>query len=191
MPRHVRADLVGRLVVLAGSIRSVNDTNEREPVYRSAVPAAGGAPFEGVLPQHAELRTDDLGPGWEQASQALHDLQADLSRTVPDAPMLMLLWYQTSEGGRHAYVGKAVDWYFGASGGFDLSPRYVEAVIDLAEELRGAIQDNLLGYLSDWPLCPDDGWPLTVSVNAHQTCLWVCDHGEHSLGKVGQLRAAA
>lgn len=102
----------------------------------------------------------------------------------------MLLWYQRREGGRHAYLGKAIDWYHGASGGLDLSPHYVVAVIDLADELRSAIQDDLLGSLSDWPLCPQDGWPLTISVNADQTCLWVCDHGRHTLGEVGHLLAS-
>src|SRR3954451_5505435 len=92
------------------------------------------------------LRTGELGPAWEQTSAALACLQADLSRTVKDAPHLILLWHEREDGRRIAYLGKSADWYYGAGGGFELSRHYVEALLDLAHELREAVQDNLLGY---------------------------------------------
>lgn len=79
-----------------------------------------------------ELNLGQLGPGWEQAERALAAVQRDLSDTVADAPTLVLLWRdvpaETARPGeprtRWAYVGKGVDWYFGANGGFRLSGDY-------------------------------------------------------------------
>jgi hypothetical protein len=135
------------------------------------------------------LRTQRLGDGWEQTERALADLGADLSRTVPDAPKLMLLWYDDAEQDRrHAYVGKAADWYYGAEGGFDLSPDYTDSVLNIAHEVQGAVADNLLGYLWAWPLCPTDRRLLSVSVQEDRTCFWVCGYGDgHVVAKVGDL----
>ncbi len=138
-----------------------------------------------------ELTVNGLGPGWEQTERALAVVQADLSRTVPDAPTLMLLWYDDEQRGhRHAFVGKAVDWYFGADGGFELVQDYGGAVFDIAEQVQAAVADNLLGYLWAWPLCPNDGRLLSVRVDKQDNCTWVCDHGcGHLVGAVGRLGA--
>ncbi|MDT0261355.1 hypothetical protein [Jatrophihabitans lederbergiae] len=39
----------------------------------------------------------------------------------------------------------AADWYFGADGGFDLGREYAESVVDIADQLQGAVAANLLG----------------------------------------------
>lgn len=154
--------------------------------YESAVPDPNDFQPGGYGPEEPEPRIGELGPGWDSAEEALAALQADFSRTVEAAPRI-LLWCDHEDGQRHAYLGKAGDWYFGADGGFDLSRNYVEAVINIAWDLRGAINDNLLGYLSDWPLCPQDGWTLTVTVDGDQTCRWHCKQGGHTLDEVGHL----
>ena len=150
------------------------------------------------------LNLGDLGPGWEQTERALADLQADLSRTVPDAPTVILLWREVDEDDedddwsdlnepdeRWAYVGKAADWYFGANGGFALPRDYASAVSAIADQLSDAIIDALLGYLAYWPHCPVDDHLLGAQVDAAKRCWWVCPHGEHTVAGVGHLRAPA
>jgi hypothetical protein len=165
-----------------------SDSGDRpfRAVYESAVPRPGQGPMDGWLPE-PQLQINGLGPGWEQVEDALAAVQADLSRTVDEAPQLMLLWYDREDGQRHAYVGKAADWYFGSNGGFELGRHYVEALVDIADEVREAINDSLLGDRWDWPLCPQDGWTLSVAVDGYQTCSWVCSQGGHDLGEVGRL----
>lgn len=137
------------------------------------------------------LHTERLGLGWEHTERALADVDGDLSRTVADAPQLILLWYDDTEREcRHAYVGKSVDWFYGADGGFDLSSDYADSVVDIANEVQGAVADNLLGYLWAWPLCPTDGRLLTISVKEDRTCYWVCGYsGGHVVARVGELGA--
>lgn len=155
--------------------------------YESAVPDPGQRPMAGRL-EEPKLQINGLGSGWNQTEDALAAVQSDLMHTVDEAPQLMLLWYDREDGQRHAHVGKAADWYYGSSGGFELSRHYVEALVDIANEVREAINDSLLGYRWDWPLCPLDGWTLTVTVAADQTCRWHCKHGNHTLDEVGHLR---
>lgn len=137
------------------------------------------------------LHTRQLGPGWEQTERALADVDADFSRTMPGAPKLILLWHDDPEReSRHAYVGKSADWYFGAEGGFDLSSDYAQSVVDIANEVQGAVADNLLGYLWAWPLCPADGRLLSVAVKDDRACYWVCCSSDaHVVAKVGALGA--
>ncbi|MGN6609756.1 MAG: hypothetical protein ACTHMS_22435 [Jatrophihabitans sp.] len=136
------------------------------------------------------LSIDPLGPGWHETERALSDIRADFTRTIQDAPPLLLLWHELDGGQRWGYVGKALDWYFGADGGFQLSPNYIESVIDLANQVRGAVNDNILGYLTDWPLCPDDGWPLHVLTRPSGGCYWHCRHGDHDIAELGRLNAS-
>lgn len=148
------------------------------------------------------LTIDSLGPGWEQVDRALADIQADLSRTVPDAPTLVLLWraLDPERGGsdalameylgpnaRRVFVGKARDWYYGAEGGVVLRGDYPSAVLDLADQVSGAVVDTLFGHYAYWPHCPTDDRLLTVHADVAGQCWWVCTHGQHIVSKVGHL----
>ena len=145
----------------------------------------------------ADLKLDDLGPGWEETACALAALQADLSRTVTEAPTLVLLWREAEEdseraladklGSRWAYIGKGAHWYYGADGGFELPRGYAEAVEEIADELADAIADTLLGYYAYWPHRPTDDHPLSARQDADQKCWWICDRGGHTVAEVGQL----
>jgi hypothetical protein len=148
-----------------------------------------------------ELHFGDLGPGWEETTRALAAVQADLARTVPAAPEIVMWSSDSTPAGEHlpqadnrerrwAYVGKADGWHFGAGGGFELPRNYASAVVDVAAELSDAIIDTFLGYYAYWPHCPTDDRPLTVRVDAEQRCWWVCLDGGHTVAPVGQLPAA-
>jgi hypothetical protein len=140
-----------------------------------------------------ELRVDDLGEGWDQPVAALVAVQADLSRTVHDAPRLVLLWSdelsdEPESDGRRAYVGKSLSWYFGASGGFELPREYGSAVLEIVDQLQDAIVDSLLGMRTFWPICPAHGKPLRAD-HRDGTAVWICGSAdEHVLAEVGQLR---
>jgi hypothetical protein len=136
-----------------------------------------------------ELRINDLGPGWEGADVALAAVQADLSRTVHDAPQLMLLWYDDEETGtRQAYVGKSADWYYGADGPFELEREYHSAVVSIAGQVQDAIADTLLGYYAFWPHCPHHEYPLHISSDNAGAYTWVCSRdGGHAVSEVGRL----
>lgn len=144
-----------------------------------------------------DLTLDGLGPGWEETERALADVQADLSRTVPEAPTLVLLWRTAdpeseefdAPDGRWAYVGKARTWYFGANGGFALPRQYALAVHAIASEVSDAVVDTLLGYRDYWPHCPVDSHILEVRMDSDQRCWWVCDSGNHTVAEVGHLPA--
>ena len=147
------------------------------------------------------LRSGDLGAGWEETTRALEAVQADLSRTVPDAPNVVLWWGDTTPGGGHlqrgggrerrwAYVGKTDGWRFGASAGFELPRDYASAVMDIAADLSDAIIDTFLGYYAYWPHCPTDDRPLTVHVDPERRCWWVCLDRDHTVAEVGNLSAA-
>jgi hypothetical protein len=145
-----------------------------------------------------DLTVEELGPGWEETERALADVQADLSRTVPDAPNLVLLWRNADPGrgsdeqdarhGRWAYVGKARDWYFGA-GGFALPREYAMAVCAIASDVSDAVVDTLLGYHDYWPHCPKDDYILEVRMDPGGRCWWVCRSGNHTVAEVGRLPA--
>jgi hypothetical protein len=139
---------------------------------------------------HPPLRINDLGQGWEETERALAAAQADFSATIDDAPTLILLWRDGEDGEeRHGYVGKAADWYFGADGGFELSRDYAESVMDIADQVQGAVADNLLGQLWAWPLCPDDERLLTARRDGDGRCIWVCQHRDgHVVSEIGSLR---
>jgi len=132
----------------------------------------------------------NLGVGWEYAEEALALVQADLTRTVADAPTLGFAW-QEDDGRRVVYVGKGPDWYFGGNGGLYLGDGAVPAVAAIAEAVQDAIVDNLLGYRTFWPRCPDDGGPLSVRVVGARA-RWLCDQKGlvTDFGEVGQLRLA-
>jgi hypothetical protein len=136
---------------------------------------------------------DDLGEGWDQTVAALAAVQADLSRTVNDAPRLVLLWSdelsdELQGEGRHAYVGKSLSWYFGAGGGFELPRDYVSALLEIVDQLQDAIVDTLLGMHTFWPICPVHGKPLRAD-QRDGTPVWICGSSdEHVLAEVGQLR---
>ncbi|GAA4693271.1 hypothetical protein [Nocardioides conyzicola] len=148
-----------------------------------------------------ELTIDDLGPGWEETKRALDAVQADLSRTVPGAPRLLLLWRNADPtrasneadvpDGRWAYIGKARDWYFGANGGFALPREYANAVQAIASDVSDAVVDTLLGYYAYWPHCPDDDCALEVRLDAERRCWWSCRAGDHNVGEVGHLPTPA
>jgi hypothetical protein len=148
-----------------------------------------------------DLRLDDLGPGWEETKRALVDIQADLSRTVPGAPQLLLLWRNADPNrgsnefeapdGRWAYVGKARDWYFGANGGFALPRAYAEAVQAIASDVSDAVVDTLLGDRDYWPHCPNDNYILGVRLDAELRCWWSCRKGDHAVAEVGHLPGPA
>lgn len=147
------------------------------------------------------LTVDDLGPGWEATERALSDIQADLSRTVADAPALLLLWRNAdpvqdstefeAPDGRWAYVGKARDWYFGANGGFALPRDYAMALLAIASDVADAIVDGLLGHHDYWPQCPNDNYILEVDTDSEQRCWWSCQSGDHVVAEVGLLSGSA
>ena len=150
------------------------------------------------------LTLDDLGLGWEQVNRALATIQADFSRTVPDAPTLVLLWrtldrdrdgsdalatHYLGPDARRFFVGKARDWYCGADGGVVLARDYPSAVLGLADQLSDAVADTLLGYYAYWPHCPADDHLLTVHADVRGRCWWICAHARHIIAEVGNLPA--
>jgi hypothetical protein len=153
-------------------------------------------------PSDDGLTLEDLGPGWEQVDRALADIQADFSRTVSDAPKLLLLWREldvdrdgsdamaavcVGPGARIAFVGKSRDWYHGASGGFVLEGNYPSAVLGIADQLSDAVVDTFLGYREYWPHCPTDDHLLTVLADVSGRCWWACIQARHIVAEVGQL----
>jgi hypothetical protein len=153
-------------------------------------------------------RSDDgltlggLGFGWEQVDRALADIQVDFSRTLPDAPTLVLLWREldvehdesdamaaeyVGRNARIAFVGKSRDWYQGASGGLILTRDYPSAVLGIADQLSDAVVDSLLGYREYWPHCPTDDHLLTVHADVAGRCWWVCAQARHIVAEVGHL----
>lgn len=149
------------------------------------------------MPPCDDLNQDDLGPGWEETERALAAVQADFSRTVPDAPTLVLLWRDADPecgsaeddvpDGRWAYVGKSDVWYFGANGGFPLPRDYASAVEAIADEVSGAVADTLLGFYGYWPHCPDDDRLLEVQLDSNRRCWWVCPSRDHLVAEIGHL----
>jgi hypothetical protein len=142
------------------------------------------------------LRLGDLGPGWEGATAALAAVQADLTRTVPDAPTLVLLWTEREDdlwptGVRHAYVGKSRSWYFGANGGFPLHPTYTEALLAIVEDVQDAVVDSLLGPRGYWPHCPvhTDLLVPTWPTRQNPQVRWWCgrEGAGHALAEIGSL----
>ena len=149
------------------------------------------------MPPTNDLNLGDLGPGWDETERALADVQADFSRTVPDAPTLVLLWREAdpecgsdewgAPDGRWAYVGKSGSWYFGANGGFALPRDYTSAVQAIAAEVSDAVVDTLLGRYDYWPHCPDDDHLLEVQLDSDRRCWWSCRLGNHVVAEVGHL----
>jgi hypothetical protein len=134
-----------------------------------------------------EVRWGDLGPGWEPAELALTLVQADLSRTVQDAPPLGFAWTQDAHGERTLHVGKGLDWYQG-NPLYDLDRQNVpHAAVQIIEALQDAVVDGLLGDRTFWPRCPEDGGPLDGQV-VDGVATWVClRHESHEHGAVGEL----
>jgi hypothetical protein len=148
------------------------------------------------------LTLNDLGPGWEEVNRAQASIQADFSRTVTDAPTLMLLWRELDADrdgsdalaveclgpdARRVFVGKARDWYYGADGGVVLARDYPSAVLGIAQQVSDAVADTLLGYYAYWPHCPADDHTLTVHADVRGRCWWVCTHAQHIVAEVGDL----
>jgi hypothetical protein len=142
---------------------------------------------EPVLPVPV-VHWGNMGEEWEYAQEALALIQADLTRTVADAPALGFAWQEDAWGERDVFVGKGPDWYFGANGGLYLGDGVVAATVGLAEAVQDAIVDTLLGYYTFWPKCPEDGGPLHARV-VHGQARWLCDKGaSRDFGAVGELR---
>ena len=130
----------------------------------------------------------NVGVGWEDADEALALIQADLSRTVLDAPILGFAWTVDESGQRDVFVGKGPDWFFGANGGLHLGDGVPAAIVGLTEALQDAIVDTLLGYYSYWPKCPEDDGQLHARIVDGQA-RWLCDKGvRRDFGAVGDLR---
>lgn len=140
------------------------------------------------VPSNPPVHWGKLGQGWEFADAALALVQADLSRTVADAPTLGFAWHEDRGRGRVVYIGKGPDWYGGAHGAVFLGTDVATAVTGIAEAVQDAMVDNLLGYRTFWPKCPHDGGPVAAQVVNGQA-RWLCDRGvSHDLGAVGELR---
>jgi hypothetical protein len=142
---------------------------------------------EPVLPGPV-VHWGNLGEGWEAAEEALALIQADLSRTVADAPALGFAWTVDQSGQRDVFVGKGPDWYFGANGGLHFGDGVAAAIVGIAEAVQDAIVDTLLGYYTYWPKCPEDGGQLHAEVVGGQA-RWLCDKNtRRDFGAVGDLR---
>lgn len=140
------------------------------------------------MPSAPAVHWGNLGEGWEFADAALALVQADLTRTVADAPTLGFAWHDAGGRGRVVFIGKGPDWFSTANGELFLGADVASAAAGIAEAVQDAMVDNLLGYRTFWPLCPRDGGPLTAQVVQGQA-RWLCDRGAaHDLGAVGELR---
>ena len=135
-----------------------------------------------------EWRWGELGPGWEHAEVALAVVQADLTRTLGnDAPTLGFAWYE-EEWGRVLFVGKGPDWVCAGNGGIHLVGDVASDATAVAEAVQDAVVDNLLGYRTFWPKCPDDGAMLDASV-VHGQARWLCSkRAGRNFGALGELR---
>jgi hypothetical protein len=92
------------------------------------------------------------------------------------------------EFGRSYYVGKGLDWYYGADGGFELPRGYGDAVLAIAWEVQAAITDTLLGYYAYWPHCPRCDLRVDAVPGPSDQRLWLCDRGDrHFIVEIGKL----
>jgi hypothetical protein len=147
-----------------------------------------GSPCEPF--ERPAVNWNGLGDGWQHAEQVLALVQADLSRTLPDAPELGFAWYDQPQVDRAVFVGKGPDWVFGANGPLHRRSGIADAAAELAEAVQDAIVDSLLGYRSFWPTCRRDGGPLTAEVSDGKA-RWSCRSHGHEHGAVGELRLEA
>jgi hypothetical protein len=144
------------------------------------------AEFASMQSQSPVFHWGPLGDGWEFAEAALALVQADLSRTVVDAPVLGFFVRDDEWRGRVLYVGKGPQWYFGEE--LYLEGDVVSATVEIAASVQDAIVDSLLGYRTFWPKCPHDGFPLYAH-SMEDAAEWVCTKEYlHRFGVVGDLR---
>lgn len=114
-------------------------------------------------------------------------LQADLSRTLPDAPRISTL-QAGPPNGRFALVSGTPGRVFTANGGVSTHCDAPTLLARFATELTDAIAAGVFGHRAAWPVCPDHDSPLTPRRDGDEV-FWACRGvpDGHTIARIGSL----